>query len=532
MRIEITSCNGIDTYVGDFVGSNPSGVHYFNGVERFVGSFKGLGIYDNGSLYQVDVHGTNSIVYKGDFLHQRRHGYGVEFDSKKSVRYQGEYWKGVFHGHGDLFEGGRLIYKGDFKCGKFDGYGTLTRMTSTFDGHFVNGSFNGDGRMYKEDNGPTLVYDGNFVNNLYQGDGVQYLPHGIRIEGNFHRHKPDGFCKIYDSKNTLIYEGGVEDGLPHGNGTLHANTSTQHITRNGTTFEFQSLCTYSGDFKRSLLHGYAVVRRDGFFIYKGDFRHDAKHGFGFLFHHDGQTVSYAGDFESNVKHGTGTEFSEQTLTTYKGSFRNDYRHGKGKTYHANGTLHYHGEFKEGKASGYGELFSCYRQKEFSGFFVHGIKEGDGCEFSPAGDVVYRGEFHKNLYHGRGKLFDRARPLYDGEFVLGARHGEGVTFTSDGEEALVVYNNGIVDLDATGRRRAVVDVRKRKRQEVVDDHTNNEHLGDVPICPLCLCHMMYDDEIYIFTPCGHSVCKCILSCSKSWHATCVICRSDASLIRRY
>ena len=68
--------------------------------------------------------------------------------------------------------------------------------TIMYDGNFVNGKYEGDGK-YIYENGE--YYIGQFLNGLKHGKGIVYYKNGtIKYDGNFVNNKFEGYGKFID----------------------------------------------------------------------------------------------------------------------------------------------------------------------------------------------------------------------------------------------------------------------------------------------------------------------------------------------
>lgn len=119
-------------------------------------------------------------------------------------------------------------YDGQFKNGKYDGYGTMYYADSTiYEGTWVEGVKEGSGRIYWETG---CYYVGDMHNDLMHGSGYMLYPNGDYYYGDFF----DGQITGYGTKAFLrdstgatqqkkydIYTGEMKDGLLHGYGTMH-----------------------------------------------------------------------------------------------------------------------------------------------------------------------------------------------------------------------------------------------------------------------------------------------------------------------
>ena len=116
-----------------------------------------------GKLYDL----KGQLVYEGGFKDNAYSGEGVLYQPDRSVLYSGAFADNMKHGQGQLFSSdgsGSLLYEGAFAFDKYDGQGILYNpLTSraAYKGEFKNGLMNGYGTLYSE-NGSTL-FEGSYL---------------------------------------------------------------------------------------------------------------------------------------------------------------------------------------------------------------------------------------------------------------------------------------------------------------------------------------------------------------------------------
>ena len=101
-----------------------------------------------------------------------------------------------------------------------------------------------------------------------------------------------GWKQIVDNKGNLIYEGHLENGVFHGQGSLY-NT--------------------------------------GVIVYSGNWSYGQYDGFGAAYYSNG-TIRYEGDFVNGLLTGSGTYYHENGNKSYEGNLKEGYREGFGTTY--------------------------------------------------------------------------------------------------------------------------------------------------------------------------------------------------------
>lgn len=101
-------------------------------------SVLGLGERSKGNL----TYNEGELVYVGDVKHHRMDGYGR-----------------LEYANGD-------VYEGEFVRGVFNGQGTFTSSTGwTYEGEFKNGQADGEGKLIAKDK---QIYQGTFKQGIYQ----------------------------------------------------------------------------------------------------------------------------------------------------------------------------------------------------------------------------------------------------------------------------------------------------------------------------------------------------------------------------
>ncbi len=231
-----------------------------------------------------------------------------------------------------------------------------------------------------------------------------------------------GKARVYDTMNSLIYEGALQNGKPHGNGTQYDSLGN---------------LVYKGEFEHGSYCGNGeLYSESGVVIYSGLFSNNNYEGEGKLFNDIGKVV-YAGNFSVGQRSGTGIEYDPATgLKKYYGEYSADVRSGSGVEYESDGTsVKYEGGFENGVYGGEGKLYSGGNLL-YSGEFSNGIYEGAGNLFDlDTGLLYYSGNFKNGLYDGNGKLYDltTSAVVYDGDFASGKKQGTGKSYDKLGSQ---------------------------------------------------------------------------------------------------
>ena len=162
--------------------------------------------------------------YLGQFKEHLPHGNGIQYDANNKILYKGDFIKGKFEGKGQFF----YIYddhddysaycEGQFKNGLLHGKGKIYYKNGNIkvDGNWIKDKLNGKGKVYYKDG--NIMYDGDFKNNVFDGNGKLFYKNGkIKYEGEFINDKFEGNGK-YIWEDGKYYIGQWKNSLPHGKG--------------------------------------------------------------------------------------------------------------------------------------------------------------------------------------------------------------------------------------------------------------------------------------------------------------------------
>jgi uncharacterized protein (TIGR02145 family) len=285
-------------YLGYFKDGTMSGkgtLHYRNG-DSLNGNWNNDLFTGKGKLKLKD-----GSIYDGDWLNGKKHGKGILANSDGTVL-QGDFANDGFYGlaklkldDGGIFEGqlvngkpsgpgtiiyanggkligtmtesgfngkGKLIttsvdsenntkneitYNGEFKDGKYSGYGELKEIMEfyedeyvlTYIGNFNNGLKHGSGEYTSDGPERSIHYVGEFWEDAFNGKGTldDYTNEcSFKYTGNFKNGSPSGNGKLdvitvgncYDwDSNLKSFEGSFSDGLPDGTGTIIFSNGTK-----------------------------------------------------------------------------------------------------------------------------------------------------------------------------------------------------------------------------------------------------------------------------------------------------------------
>ena len=285
---------------------------------------------DDETNYKITIKYPNGSIYTGDWLNQKRIGFG------KLVFENGDVYEGEFDGNpsgkgkmtyrnGDVYEGGWkkfedekkssirfghgiMIYKdgdfyegewddaycrtvkikysdgnvfeGELKNGRFDGKGKIILCDKgVYEGEFKNGKIEGKGKMVYSDGN---FYEGNWKENKYDGKGILKKRNGDFLDGIWNNNKCTGKCILFGS----VYEGDIVNGIREGSG----KTMLMHGE-------------YDGHWLNDKLHGYGKMNYRNGDVYEGNWKDDNRFGFGKMIYQNGDV--YEGDWKNGKRHGIG-----------------------------------------------------------------------------------------------------------------------------------------------------------------------------------------------------------------------------------
>ncbi|KAL4660387.1 MORN repeat-containing protein 3 [Arapaima gigas] len=147
------------------------------------------------------VYWVNGDHYRGEWLHDKKHGKGTNVWKKAGI-----------------------VYDGDWQCGKRDGFGTMCKMdpaskeyTRVYTGGWKNDMMHGSGAFFY---GDSAYYEGEWCENQRSGWGRMYYENGDMYEGEWLHDVPHGQGMLLLA-NDNRYEGGWKEGKKHGPGKFY-----------------------------------------------------------------------------------------------------------------------------------------------------------------------------------------------------------------------------------------------------------------------------------------------------------------------
>lgn len=187
-------------------------------------------------------------------------------------------------------DGLALVFNGEMKAGKLDGWGTL--------------------KFRNSDTGEIDRYIGNFENSMPKGNGIYDSSEGWRLEGFFDGAFDSGQGTLYLDENDAVIRGEFKDGKLVGDAFIYYETAEGEM-------------------------------------YFGDMADGARDGFGTLVHANDD--SYVGEFEKGVASGIGV-YEYDNGAVVMGEFEGGSPNGVATVVDAN-DVSYQGVFKDGQANG-------------------------------------------------------------------------------------------------------------------------------------------------------------------------------------
>lgn len=179
-----------------------------------------------------------------------------------------------------------ISYKGEMKKNRPNGMGFMLNKQNNeyYIGNFKNGRFDGYGILIYQDNYKPKVYEGYFKKNKFCG------------KGNKSYDKESNFLKVLSDKDENITISDI--------------------------FDFNTILESNGEFKKNKLNGKGTVYySDGNIDEQGKFKKDKLNGKGKSYYPDG-TLKYEGSYKKGKYNGKGTLYNEDGSVKYKGKWKN------------------------------------------------------------------------------------------------------------------------------------------------------------------------------------------------------------------
>lgn len=186
-------------YTGKFTNNKRIGWCEFEDKTKGY-SYKGETSHNLTGEYGLCNNYKNGNIYEGEWLNNRKEGYGIETFANKSV-YQGEFHKGFKHGIGKYKWSDGSIYEGELVNNSLEGYGIIKFKGGTYcAGIWKDNQINGFGKFYFPD---VKCYIGFFKQDVKSGFGLIYWFNKEKVFIGFWKdNKQDGLGKFISNNDT------------------------------------------------------------------------------------------------------------------------------------------------------------------------------------------------------------------------------------------------------------------------------------------------------------------------------------------
>ncbi|KAM9775105.1 MORN repeat-containing protein 3-like [Syngnathus typhle] len=161
------------------------------------------------------IFSVNGDNYTGEWLDNKKHGWGTQEWKSSGAIYNGEWKYGKHDGYGVFSvllpdtKKYTMQYCGEWKNGMKHGHGSFFDVHATYEGEWSEDNRSGWGRLtYKCGH----LYEGEWLWDKEDGAGVIQFDNGNWYEGSWKGGKKNGHGKFYYADKGLIYEGLWVDG--------------------------------------------------------------------------------------------------------------------------------------------------------------------------------------------------------------------------------------------------------------------------------------------------------------------------------
>lgn len=332
-----------------------------------------------------------------------------------------------------VLDKGNELYIGSFHESKPNGYLKYYKKGRLFyDGNWKNGSFWGEGTLYKEDGS---IKSGEWKNDTL----IQTLVNTDLPQGHYYGYvkngKPDGLGKM-NYADSSIYAGKWHAGKWHGQGLyVHGADSIFGEWKSGkicgdVIYRTPQLF-FEGSFVDNVPVGEGNLALSDGSYYSGCWLAGKRNGHGDMVFSNGD--SYFGEWRNNMFHGTGTYKYAKENAIYKGEWSKGLQHGIG--YYKDLNFVYNGQWDQGWMDGDGHLYFKNGDK-YEGTLHNNLLDGIGCYIYANGNR-YEGEFVNGKINGLGVFQFKNGDRYEGEFVNGKIYGDGTMYLVNKKETVAI-----------------------------------------------------------------------------------------------
>ena len=290
----------------------------------------------------------------------------------------------------DSVEGMDGVYNGEYNAaGQREGRGTFSRVdkNDVYEGEFKANKMDGHGACRYADGN---VYEGEFKANKMHGHGTFKYADGDVYDGEFKADKKEG-RGTYRFANGNVYDGEWKAGQREGRGTIrYANGNVYdgewkagHREGRGN-IRYANDNVYDGEWKAGQREGRGTLKYVSGDVYQGEWKAGHREGHGTYWYTNGNV--YEGEWKAHDIEGRGT-FTFSNGNLYEGEFQAGKQEGRGSFRHANGNM-YEGEWKGGKREGASTSRPANGNVEV-GYYQQGAPVGEGVRWSSDGQQARR-----------------------------------------------------------------------------------------------------------------------------------------------
>jgi len=233
---------------------------------------------------------NNGIEFNGIWKSDKRNGFGRIFLPQNLGSFSGEFIDDVINGQGEIevnpgcsgfpfiekmypYSDLGFIYKGDFHCGLFDGYGWLQSPHMNYEGYWNAGKMHGQGKLVKS---PGFVYEGVFDNGLkHDLNAVCIYADGSKYIGPFRSDKRNGKGVYITAGGQSVYTGKWVGDKKCGMGDWKLSSGDRYV----------------GLFTDDFPHGFGTMQYKNGSKYTGDWKYGKRDGVGKYVASDGTIKS-------------------------------------------------------------------------------------------------------------------------------------------------------------------------------------------------------------------------------------------------
>ena len=185
-------------------------------------------IHETNTIGRIYNAYTNNLIFKGEFLNNKKNGKGEEYYPNGKLKYEGEYLNGKRNGKGIEYDLERNItYEKEYKNGKLWNMKVYDKSNSIenelkkgkgiikeyrygsliYQSQYLNGEINGIVKKFFDNR--VLKFEQNYLNGIKHGKGKEYYINGkLEFEGEyFNGNRWNGKGKEYNNNGKLIFEG-------------------------------------------------------------------------------------------------------------------------------------------------------------------------------------------------------------------------------------------------------------------------------------------------------------------------------------